>query len=171
MNCPHVQNLISAFIDCELDVEEKRELRQHLFGCPECSAGYQELLEIKECLQNITAVSLHFDPIEDLHLRLTAEEHSLVRQVGKFFWLGRAGLVTACLTAFFLSSYFLFPASNLAGTSNLATTNNSTTNRPQPQMKVFGVPATPSKTSPVAYDQDFSIDQPVNVYQASFVLP
>jgi anti-sigma factor RsiW len=168
MNCPHVQNLISAFIDCELDVEEKRELRQHLFGCPECSAGYQELLEIKDCLQNITAVSLHFDSLQDLHLRLTAEQHSLIRQVGKFFWLGRAGLVAACLTAFFLSSYFLFPAGNMAGTSNLATTNNST--RPQPQMKVFG-PATPHKPNPVAYDQDFSIDQPVNVYQASFVLP
>jgi predicted anti-sigma-YlaC factor YlaD len=167
MNCPHVQNLISAFIDCELDVEEKRELRQHLFYCPECSAGYQELLEIKECLQNLTAVSLHFDPLQDLHLRLSAEQHSLVRQVGKFFWLGRVGLVTACLTAFFLSSYFLFPAKPM-GTSNLATNN---TIRTQPQIKAFEVPATSPKTNSASYDQDFSIDQPVNVYQASFVFP
>jgi anti-sigma factor RsiW len=169
MNCPHVQNLISAFIDCELDVEEKRELRQHLFSCPECNNGYQELLEIKECLQNITAVSLHFDPLEDLHLRLSAEEHSLIRQMGKFFWLGRAGLVAACLTAFFLSTYVLFPSGSM-GTANLAT-NNST--RTQPQLRSFGVPATPPKTNvnPAAYDPDFSIDQPVSVYQASFVFP
>lgn len=167
MNCPHVQNLISAFIDSELDVEEKRELRQHLFCCPDCSAGYQELLEIRDCLQNIAAVSLHFDPLQDLHLRLTAEQRSLVRQVGKFFWLGRAGLVAACLTAFFLSTYFLFPAGTM-GSGNLVTTNSI---RTQPEMKVFGVPATPPKANPVAYDQDFSIDQPVNVYQASFVFP
>lgn len=166
MNCPHVQNLISAFIDSELDVEEKRELRRHLFCCPECSAGYQELLEIRDYLQNITSVSLHFDPLQDLHLRLSAEQHFLVRQTGKFFWLGRAGLVAVCLTAFFLSSYFLFPMGTM-GTSSLA--DNS--KRTQPQIKVFGVPASTPMSNPVAYDQDFSIDQPVTVYQASFMLP
>lgn len=167
MNCPHVQNVISAFIDCELDVEEKRELRQHLVYCPECNADYQELLQIKECLQNIAAVSLHFDPLQDLHMRLSAEEHSIIRQAGRFFWLGRAGLVAACLSAFFLSTYFLFPGSS-SGTNNLATTNLS---RNQSQIRSFAVPATPPKTNPVTYDPSFSIDQPVNVYQASFLFP
>jgi anti-sigma factor RsiW len=166
MNCPHVQNLVSAFIDCELDVEEKRELRQHLFCCPECSAGYRELLEIKDCLQNITAVTMHFDPLQDLHLRLSAEERSLVRQLGKFFWLGRVGLVTACLTAFFLSSYFLFPMAKQGSTANIANNNVNRTN-----VKAFGVPASTPMANPMNYDQNFSIDQPVNVYQASFMLP
>lgn len=168
MNCPHVQNVISAFIDCELDVEEKRELRQHLFSCPECNNDYEDLLQIKECLQNIAAVSLHFDPLEDLRMRLSAEEHSFIRHAGKFFWLGRAGLVAACLSAFFLSTYFLFPGGS-PGAANL-TANDPARNRSQ-QTRAFANPATPPRTNPSAYDMDFSIDQPVTVYQASFMFP
>lgn len=168
MNCPHVQNVISAFIDCELDVEEKRELRQHLVYCSECNADYEELLQIKECLQNIAAVSLHFDPLQDLRMRLSAEEHSIIHQAGKFFWLGRAGLVAACLSAFFISTYFLFPAGSSTGAGNLATGNVI---RNQPQIRSLANQATPPKTNPVTYEMDFSIDQPVNVYQASFMFP
>ena len=156
MNCSHVQILISAFVDCELDANEKREIRQHVVYCPECGVIYQELVEVKDYLQNIAAVPLHFDPLQDLHLRLSNEEHSLIRQLGKFFWLGRVGLVTVCLTVFFVSSYFLFPV------------NQSSVNKLVVNHSVHSIPPV---NPAAAIDQNFFIDQPVTVYQASFILP
>jgi hypothetical protein len=160
MNCAHVQNLVSAFIDCELDAEEKRELRHHLFYCPECSTAYQELLDLKNFLQNMIPEPLYFDPLNGLHLRLVNEERSLIRQFGRFFWFGRVGLVTACLSVFFLSTWFLFPVNRGLASPNLVSNSES---KPNPNSEL--------KVSPIALDQDFSIDQSVTIYQASLILP
>jgi predicted anti-sigma-YlaC factor YlaD len=160
MNCAHIQNLISAFIDCELDAEEKREFRQHLFNCPECGAVYRELLDFKNYLQNMTQEPLYFDPLNVLHLRLANEERSFIRQFGRFFWFGRVGLVTVCLSVFFLSTWFLFPVNSGLASPNLVSNSESKLN-PNSELKVH----------PVSLDQDFSIDQSVTIYQASLILP
>lgn len=151
MNCPHVQNLLSAFIDCELDAEEKRELRQHLFCCPECGMAYQELLDLKNYLQNMSPEPVPFDPLNVLHIRLVSEERSLIGQFSKFFWFGRVGLVTTCLGVFFLSAWLLFPIDRNFN-RNLAQNTNLTVN-------------------PVSLDQEFSLDRSVTIYQASMILP
>ncbi len=180
MNCSHVQNLISAFMDCELDAEEKRELRQHLFTCPECSIIYQELINLKNCLQNLAPEPLSFDPVGNLHLRLVNEEHSLIRQVGKFFWFSRAGLVTACLSVFFLSTWVLFPTNNQASQNAAAhsarnsvlneTDYNSTFKATSISNRRRNSEVTVKPVS-ISWDQNFSIDQSVTIYQASLILP
>jgi anti-sigma factor RsiW len=154
MNCNSVQNLISAYIDYELEPREKRELRLHLFACSECSNEYQEILALKDFLQNIAEEPLTFDPLSRLKARLVSEDRSLIRQVGKAFWLGRVGVVTACLGVFFTFTWIFYPVDQGGANSNLAENhfNNLSLN-------------------PVSFDQNFTVDQSISVYQASLVAP
>lgn len=47
MNCRKVQNLISAYVDCELPGVEMLAVRHHLNECTECNSEYENLLTIK----------------------------------------------------------------------------------------------------------------------------
>lgn len=152
MNCQHTQNLISSFIDHELSAEETRELRKHLFTCSECENEYQELLHLKEFLENVVQEPLDFDPLENLHSRLLKEEVSLFSFSSHKIWIRRLGIVAACFVIYFVTSAILFP-------------NNRDTS---PQL---AVKRSQLYSTPVAWDQNISIDQSVSVYQASLILP
>ncbi|MCL6590853.1 MAG: zf-HC2 domain-containing protein [Firmicutes bacterium] len=153
MNCNSVQNLISAYIDCELEPRQKRELRLHLFACSECSNEYQELLALKDFLQNIAEEPLAFDPLSQLKARLAEEDRSLIRQAAKAFWLGRVGVVTACLGVFFAITWLFYPVEQGVNPNIVESHINNLS------------------LSPVSVDQDFSVDQSIPLYQASFVIP
>lgn len=152
MNCQHAQNLISSFIDRELSAEETRELRKHLFSCSECENEYQELLHIKEFLENVIQEPLDFDPLKNLHSRLVNEEDSFLSFSNHRIWIRRLGIVAACFVIYFVTSTILFPDNRNA----------------IPQLSVK---RSQLKNAPVAWDQNIAIDQSVSVYQASLVLP
>ncbi len=171
MNCNHVQNLISAFIDDELAAEEKRNFRRHLFFCQECHSEYQNILKLKTCLNNLNQEDCNYDLMAGFRLRVAEAEHSFFQETNHFLMLGRLGLVTGCVTMFFFSTVALFPNSPSPG--KLART-------PQP------VGLTPSSNSVTvnqaeistliddgidSVDQNLSLDEPVTVYQASSFLP
>ena len=147
MNCQRAQNLISSFIDHELSAEETRELRKHLFSCSECETEYQELLHIKDFLENVIQEPFDFDPLENLHSRLLKEEDSFLPFSNQKIWIRRLGIVAACFVIYFVTSNILFP-------SNRDTTPQISVQRSQ------------IKTAPVVWDQNISIDQSVSVYQA-----
>jgi hypothetical protein len=151
MNCHNVQNLISAYLDCELDVELKRELRRHLFSCPECSAVYAELQQLKTCMENLEQDGPKVDILGDLYLRLTEEKHMLVQNPAWLMWGPRVIITAACLGLFFFSALKFFPAQNPSG--QFAQINHST------------------HDATATFDRNFSFDQSVTVYQASAVLP
>lgn len=150
MNCAHAQALISGFIDAELDPEEKRELRQHLFSCPKCEVEYQQLLALKNCLNSLPAEPYDFEPLLGLEKRLSEER--LLFNSYRRYWFKRIGLVAACLSAFFISTVLLFPAKREDTAGYLAEDSNLTVN-------------------PVSFDQNLAADQAVSVYQASLVQP
>jgi anti-sigma factor RsiW len=149
MNCHYAQNLISAFIDRELDADEKRELRKHLVECSECNLEYQYFLRLKNCLENIRQEPCSFDPILSFRARLATETVILPRS-SSLLWAGRMGLVAAGLLLFFLSTAALFPSD------------------PKSQ---FYTARRDSLATPASFDQNITIDQPVTIYQASSVLP
>jgi anti-sigma factor RsiW len=151
MNCQHVQNLLSSFIDRELNADETRELRKHIFTCPECDLEHQELLRLKSYLENIIQEPYTFDPIQNLHSRLLAEEHSFLPSSYRMVWVRRLSIVAACFAIYLVTSAVLFPADR---------------NTPQLASRRSNLIATP-----VSWDQNFSIDQSVSVYQASMILP
>lgn len=154
MNCHYLRNQMSAFIDQELAPEEKRQLRSHLFSCPECHAEYQELLQLKNHLENLAPPEFYdFDFSMSLRLRLTNEESALLPSVAsRWYWLNRIGLITVCLTVFFVSAAMLFPAEE---DSRLRAS----------------VPDANLAATPVSMDRNISIDQSVTVYQAAAILP
>jgi hypothetical protein len=152
MNCHFSQTLISAFIDRELDAEEKRELRRHLFSCTECNLEYEEFQKLKSCLENLTQEPFTFDLVDRFRSRLVTEERSVFSAASRLFWFSRLSIVGACLVIFFISTLMLFPV-NQDSDISLAR----------------GPKAPPSV--PGSLDQNFSLDQSVTVYQASFILP
>ncbi|MFA6666182.1 MAG: zf-HC2 domain-containing protein [Armatimonadota bacterium] len=50
MNCRRVQNLISAYADCELTGVEMLAIRHHLSGCAECMHDFDQMLQVKRAL-------------------------------------------------------------------------------------------------------------------------
>lgn len=171
MNCNHVQNLISAFIDDELSADEKRNLRSHLFFCPDCHLEYQNLLKLKDCLNDLNQEDCNYDLMAGFRLRVAEAEHSFFQETNRFLMLGRLGLVTGCVTLFFFSTVALFPnrpsSGQLAQTrepEELAPPANSITVN-QVEMSSFIDDGIDS------FDQNFSLDEPVTVYQASSILP
>lgn len=173
MNCNHVQNLLSAFIDNELSAEEKRELRRHLFFCAECHSEYQNILNIKDCLNNLNQERCNYNPLEGFRLRVAAVENSFFEETNRFLILGRLGLVTGCVTLFFFSTVALFP--NSSSRNQLAQytppsgeiappVNSITVNQMEMSSPIVENPIDP-------IDQNFSLDEPVTVYQASSIFP
>lgn len=53
MNCRKVQNLISAYVDCELPGMEMLAIRRHLSDCGECRLEYETLLSIKRAFGSL----------------------------------------------------------------------------------------------------------------------
>jgi anti-sigma factor RsiW len=152
MNCQHVQNLISSFIDRELDAEETREIRKHLFTCSECDREFQELLHLKNYLENLIQEPTDFDSLQNLHARLAEEEHSILPPSYRMIWVRRLSIVAACFVVYLVTSALLFP-------SDRSNTRQLAIERPE------------FSATPASWDQNLSIDQSVSVYQASMILP
>ncbi len=172
MNCNHVQNMLSAFIDDELSAQEKRELRHHLFLCSECHSEYQNLLMIKDCLNNLNQEQCNYDPLVGFKLRIAAAEHSFFQESTRFLMLGRFGLVTGCVTLFFFSTVALFPNNH---SHNKVAQYVTTVEKSVPSAKSIIVNqiglSTKDEDLIDSIDQNFSLDEPVTVYQASSILP
>lgn len=66
MNCHKVQNLISAYVDCELSGMDMLAIRQHLSDCPECMSEFESLLKVKKAFGAFNAKC----PSEDLSVRI-----------------------------------------------------------------------------------------------------
>jgi anti-sigma factor RsiW len=153
MNCHTAQNLMSAFIDCELDAELKREIRKHLFSCPDCQVVFEELQNVKNCLENLEEPLLPLEPLNDLFARIKTEKYALIQRPFLIMWGPRMLVTAACVGLFFLTALTLFPLT--PKTASLAN---------QPQLNDHS-------DSRRGYDRNFSFDQSVTVYQASAILP
>lgn len=68
MNCRHVVNLLSAYVDGELTGTEMLEIRRHVSTCSECADEYQAVLFTKRAVSRLGAVA----PREDFVLKLMA---------------------------------------------------------------------------------------------------
>lgn len=155
MNCHTVQNFLSAFIDCELDGELKREIRKHLFSCSECSSVYQELQNVKNCLESLDEPLPESDQLSQLFNRLEVEKHMLIHRPSLLIWGPRLLVTAACLGIFFLSALTFFPLSSPESDGSLANQESVTATFDTPEI----------------YDRNFSFDKSVTVYQASAILP
>lgn len=61
MDCTRLSHLLSAFIDDELDAEEKRLVRQHLISCRHCNDYLDQLKEIRFMLGRLESIKPSHD--------------------------------------------------------------------------------------------------------------
>ncbi|SHJ81679.1 DUF4349 domain-containing protein [Paramaledivibacter caminithermalis] len=70
MRCEKVMEMLSLYIDNELNEQEKNEIEKHLKACEECNREYEDLLTIKRLLSEAPILQLPKDFKEELHQKL-----------------------------------------------------------------------------------------------------
>ena len=86
MNCQIIQNHLSDYLDCEVDAELKRDIREHLFTCNDCNAAYLELQQLKNCLENCELPEYELDALSNLYTRIEAEKRLIVQRPEFIIW-------------------------------------------------------------------------------------
>lgn len=61
MDCTRLSHLLSAFIDDELNSEEKRQVRQHLINCRQCNDHLDQLKEVRFVLGRLESIKPSYD--------------------------------------------------------------------------------------------------------------
>lgn len=56
MTCQDYKDLMMAYLDDELDNEQKKTLEEHLASCERCSAEFNEFKELKQLTDNVKLV-------------------------------------------------------------------------------------------------------------------
>ncbi|MGE5599852.1 MAG: anti-sigma factor family protein [Bacteroidota bacterium] len=111
MNCQKASSLLSAYLDRELTVEERREIRLHLMHCDECHMELEELEEIKDALGYLNAGTM---PSILPWLRANLADGSIFSEEDPIFvwqqsWFRRTCAVAVLLLLFGLSSWLILP--------------------------------------------------------------
>lgn len=100
MKCETISDLMSAYIDKDLNDIEKTAFEKHIAQCSECREEYELLLEmVLEC-NRIEEAELPEGFRQELHEKLTAEKAKktgFINKISKSKWKMAAGLVAAVL--------------------------------------------------------------------------
>ena len=87
MNCQEVQNLLTGYVDGELDLVNTLEIQRHLESCPDCSQAYKNQQALRSALHS---GSLYFSSPEHLQKRI----QRAVRQANKADHASKAKITT-----------------------------------------------------------------------------
>ena len=69
MNCEHIQELLSMYIDEETTTEESNRIKEHLSSCEECQKEYEELKTVLSLFNTLEPI----EPPEDLKRSIMAK--------------------------------------------------------------------------------------------------
>lgn len=110
MSCEKIMEMLSLYIDNELNEQESNEIEKHLKTCEECSREYEDLLAIKKLLSETPQVELPLGFKEELHQKLVEcstednnkiidfkEESKKVRSKKKYNWKVLSGIAAGIL--------------------------------------------------------------------------
>ncbi len=56
MSCQDYKDLMMAYLDDELDAEQRKEFEEHIASCRQCSAEFEEFKELKKLTENVKLV-------------------------------------------------------------------------------------------------------------------
>lgn len=124
MNCKHVRDLLSAYLDRELSGRDLAEVRAHLASCESCQAERDSLASLKSLLGNLSTP----DPAPDFEARLLATVHAAgagdaprSRRVNFLFFAGiAAGSAVATLALLSVLTRPVDPTTNSKEKLNFA---------------------------------------------------
>ncbi|HWR60143.1 MAG TPA: DUF4349 domain-containing protein, partial [Clostridia bacterium] len=100
MKCETIRNMISSYIDKDLNDIEKTELEKHLAECQQCREEYESMLDIIAVCSNLEELELPQSFRTELHQKLVEEKKKKSFLSGMFGSTGRkmaTGLVAAVL--------------------------------------------------------------------------
>lgn len=101
MKCENIRELMSAYIDDEINEVDKAKLEKHLAQCPQCMEEYELLKDLVIECSEIDEVELPEDFREELHSRLiearSGRNNGIVGFVKKNKWKTATGAVAAVL--------------------------------------------------------------------------
>jgi len=86
MNCNKARQLISVFLDHELDSRSELELNRHLFSCPACRAELQAQEQTHEVLGVLTDIEPSFI-FADVKARVAQQHNSPTTRTLKLGWI------------------------------------------------------------------------------------
>ena len=90
MNCSEVQNLIPRYLSGEMDEDTRRELEEHISGCPDCREGMRR----EQSLRDLIGQSAD-DPPEEYWGSYNERVRSRIRGAVGMLW--RLGILAGCL--------------------------------------------------------------------------
>lgn len=70
MKCETIRNMISSYIDKDLNDIEKAEMEKHLTECKQCREEYETMLDIIAVCGNLEEVELPQNFRTELHQKL-----------------------------------------------------------------------------------------------------
>lgn len=107
MKCERIKELMSAYIDNEINEVDKAKFEKHIAQCPECKEEYELLLAVVNECSEIDEVELPEEFREELHNKLLQAKESKSRGLSDFIrrnkWRVYAGTAAAAVLIFALS--------------------------------------------------------------------
>jgi hypothetical protein len=101
MKCENIKELMSMYIDNEINEVDKAKFEKHIAQCPQCKEEYEILKEIVLECSEIDEVELPQDFIEELHNKLIAAKANKPSKFTQFIrranWKPAVGAVAAVL--------------------------------------------------------------------------
>jgi len=138
MNCDHVKNLISLYIDNELDEKECHEFEEHISSCESCRNELNEMLKTVKLLRSIPQVELPSNFKAELHEKLIKVKEEEKRSTGKgLFFIGNgyfkavSGIAAMILVIFAIRGLFF------SSTMNKLSMNKYTTDSTAPEISIM----------------------------------
>lgn len=109
MNCYRIQSQLSAYIDQELNGDERRIIRYHLSQCSVCDREYQALTDLKQMMGSLTAPVPPESLLEIFHRQINGAEAVTLSGTWWMHNIRHLSLTAACFSLFLLTSLMLFP--------------------------------------------------------------
>jgi len=99
VNCRKVSQLISAYMDAELQSVEHRQVRDHLLRCDECHEEYDQLLQMKRMLGSLSVKEPRADVQNRILYHIAWEEQQRTNKhpanwLSNLIATGRASLIS-----------------------------------------------------------------------------
>jgi len=109
MNCNEIKDLLSLYVDDELNEEEKKMVEEHLQNCEDCQKELEEYKKIIQALKNLPEEEPPVGYCKRLHEKLLSEEapNKIInaeipkkKTNNRFVWVKYGGLAAAFVLVF-----------------------------------------------------------------------
>nr|HPM00330.1 DUF4349 domain-containing protein [Bacillota bacterium] len=150
MKCETIKNMMSSYIDKDLNNIEKAEFEKHLAECEECRAEYESLIDIIAACGNLEEIELPQNFRTELHQRLNEEKRK------RNFFSGIMGSKRMKMAAGLVAAALVI-AIGIGGSSLLFDNSMKMAQESAPDMGYGAAPA--PAAPPVYYDSDLAVNK------------